>query len=102
MTPDKKDELKSAFDLAMERMPGGSGDAAPLSDTQRVALSEINARVRADIAETEILMGQRLAEAREAGDAAKMAQTELAKNDSIQEIRHQGETDKERIRSGGA
>ena len=94
------EKLKSAYELAMARMKGEGEDAAPLSDEQKKALAEVDERARAGIAETEIMMNQRIAEARAAGDTAKTAQLELAKSETLREIREKGEADKERIRSG--
>ena len=68
MSDDKP--LKSAYDLAMERLraqdrEAGVGDAAPLSDEQKEAIAELRRKAQARLAEMEILHRKDLATATE-------------------------------------
>ena len=96
-----KSGLKSAWDLAAERLERQSGKAAPLTPEQKKALAEVDSRARAKIAETEIMMQQRLAETRAGGDAEKLQQVEEQRRTDLDRIRRRAEADKERIRQGG-
>ncbi len=73
VTPTDEDRqssaMKSAYELAMERLKQAEPDAAPsLNDEQRARLAEIDRVYTGRIAEREIFLQQRLAEARAAGD----------------------------------
>ena len=80
--------LKSAFELAMERLQQADADAGieqqELSDAQKERIAEIRAKGKADLAELEIMRSQRIAEA--AGDPVK-----------LQEVEEHLEIDKKRI-----
>ena len=72
------DSLKSAFDLAMERLQAEDRDqgvtAKPLSDEQKKRIAEARAEGKAKLAELEILHGKNLAATQ--GDPEKIAETE--------------------------
>jgi hypothetical protein len=102
MKDQKAPGLKSAYELAMERLEQKHGALGPLSDEQKKALAEIGSQTKAKIAEIEILMGQRLAEARAKGDAEEIQKIEEQKKTDLARIRGRAESDKERIRLGGS
>ncbi len=86
--------MKSAYELAMERM---GGEADELNHEQKAAIAEIDSTMKAKIAETEIMFDQhRATEA----DPAKAAFAQQTKQDQLAKIRSQAEADKERIRNG--
>lgn len=60
--------MKSAYELAMERLSAKDGAAKPVSDATKKAMAEIDAKYRAKIAEREILTTQAEAAARAAGE----------------------------------
>lgn len=93
--------LKSALDLALERMGQGAAGSAALNAEQKQALAEVDRAVQAKVAETEIMMTQALAVARANGDEEEIAKIEEQKRDEIARIRRRGEADKDRIRAGG-
>ena len=93
--------LKSALDLAMERLEKKDGKVTALSDEQKKALAEIDSQLKAKIAEIEILKNKQIAEAREKGDAEEIKKLEEQKLGDIGRARSHAESDKERIRGNG-
>ncbi len=93
--------LKSAFDLAMERLEKKNGPVAALNAQQKAALAEADSKTQAFVAETEIVLNQQIAAARAAGDLEKAGQLELQRANEIRKIRERGEAEKEDIRKGG-
>lgn len=91
--------LKSALDLAMERLGGGGGPPSVLNDEQKKAIAEIDKQARAKIAEIEILMGKRIAEAREKGDAEALEKLEEQKRLDVAKVRERAEGDKQDVRT---
>lgn len=53
-------ELKSAYELAMERLRAKDGDEMPLSEAQREAIAEVRNEYRAKLAEREIMLKARV------------------------------------------
>jgi hypothetical protein len=90
--------LKSAFDLAMERLAGKDGPLARLSQEQKKSIAEIAQKTKAKIAETEILFRDRIAKARAAGDEEKAKQAEEQMTAEINKLRAQEEEQKEKVR----
>lgn len=74
------DELKSAVELAMEKMERGEGTVEKLSDDQKEQIAEIRSRYRAKIAEAEISLQSKIKKARGQGDMAaiEMMQQDFA------------------------
>ncbi|HZN54035.1 MAG TPA: hypothetical protein VFB67_01825 [Candidatus Polarisedimenticolaceae bacterium] len=74
----KKDEpLKSAYDLAMERLRAkdkaeGVEERSPLSDAQKRRIAELRSEAKAKLAELEILHRKSLKEAKDAEATAKL------------------------------
>ncbi len=68
------DELKSAFELAMERLRAKAGDARPeqLSQEQREQIAEIRRRFRARRAELEVLHQSAMDKARAGDDPQRL------------------------------
>jgi hypothetical protein len=94
----KKDEgLKSALDLAMERL-GGEGPT--LTTGQKEALAEVDRETEAKIAEVKIMSEQRLLQARAKGDAEGIRELEAGRTAEIGGILAKAEEKKERIRDG--
>jgi hypothetical protein len=101
MTEDKTSGLKSAFDLAMERMAQRGESMARLSEAQKKAIAETASRTKAKIAEVEILYDKKLAEARAAEDAEKVKKIEDELRAEIAKLRAKEEDEKTRIRAAG-
>jgi hypothetical protein len=100
----KKDDaapgIKSALELAMERMKQKQGDLVPLTHDQKLAIAEIEAETKAKVAEEEIMSQERLLAARASGDveAARTVEDEI--RGEIARIRERGERKKEKVRKG--
>lgn len=90
--------LKSALDIALERLGQGTAFDRKLTDEQKKALAEIERQAQAKIAEIEILWGQRIASARASGDEEKALTLEEEKRQEIARIRARAEEDRTRIR----
>lgn len=86
--------MKSAYELAMERM---GGEAQELTNAQKTAIEEIDSKMKAKIAETEIMFDQQLASEI---DPAKAAFAQQTKQEQIAKIRSEAEDDKENVRNG--
>lgn len=101
----KKDEapgIKSALELAMERMAGKEGEIARLTSEQKAAIAEIESETKARIAEEEILLKDRLRAALGSEDpeaADKVREEHVAE---IARLRERGEAKKRKVRAEGA
>ena len=84
--------MKSAYELAMERLGGGS---LSLTDEQKKLIAEIDARMKARIAETEIMFDQQMASE---ADPAKASYIRQIRQETIAKIRSEAETEKEQVR----
>ncbi|VGO15258.1 hypothetical protein PDESU_03840 [Pontiella desulfatans] len=84
--------MKSAYDLAMERLGGESNE---LTDGQKAALSEIDTKTKAKVAETEIMFDQQLATEADPAKAAMILQT---RQQQIARIKADAEEKKENVR----
>ncbi len=102
MNDKKAPGLKSAYELAMARLEEKQGKTAALSAGQKKALGEIEQQAKARLAEIEIMMGQRIAAAREKGDAEEFQKLEQQKLSDIARARERAESDRERVRQGRA
>jgi hypothetical protein len=90
--------LKSAFELAMERMAAKDGAIVHLSDEQKEQIAEIGRRTTAKIAELEILHARKLAEATAANDEKKVQQLQEEFTREVARLRARENEDKARIR----
>lgn len=84
--------MKSAYELAMERMGGA---ARKLTDKQKQALAEVDSRMNAKVAETEIMFDQQLATE---ADPAKAAFIKQTRHQQITKVKENAEEEKRRIR----
>lgn len=88
--------MKSSYELAMERL----GDAGPrLSEEQKAALAEIDAKYLAQVAEKEILFAERLHAARLAGDAGVVEALTSELAEERLRIEHARNREKDRCRA---
>lgn len=90
--------MKSAYELARERLDRQHGKRAPLSAARKKEIAEIDERTRARIAELEIMLKPRAAEARAAGDFELAGQVEENLRRETEKVRGDGEAEKERAR----
>ena len=92
-------KLKSAYDLAMERLNLGSGQGIALTDEQKKAIAEVGQKTKAKIAELEIMLHARIIESQ--GDEEKVEKLKNQHQLEITKVREKAEDEKERIRQAG-
>ena len=101
----KKDDaapgIKSALELAMERLQKKDGDLVPLTHDQKAAIAEIEAETTAKVAEEEIMAAERLRAAYAGGDVEAARKLDEQIKAEIGRIRERGERKKEKVRKGG-
>jgi hypothetical protein len=84
--------MKSAYELAMER---SGGDPKELTDEQKALIADIDIRMKAGIAEAQIMFDQQLAEE---SDPAKAALVQQTRRQQIEKIKAAADEEKERVR----
>jgi hypothetical protein len=89
--------MKTAYELAMERLTSKE-PTRKLTDSQKMALAEIDSTYRAKIAERETFLGAKIAGARAGGahEEAVILQDELARD--LRGIREEWDRKKEQAR----
>ncbi len=85
--------MKSAYELAMERM---GGESKSLTKEQKQAIADIETKMKAKIAEAEIMFDQQLAAE---SDPAKASFTQQTRQQRIAKIREDAEAEKEAVRT---
>ena len=89
--------MKSAYELAMERM--GSGDEKPLTDQQKEQIAEIDSKYKAKIAERKIFLEKNLRDAQAQGNGDEIELIRRQLNDEISDLEAKSEAEKEKIRN---
>lgn len=91
--------MKSAYELAMERLAASDGDRKTVTEEQKAKLAEIDEKYRAKIAEREVFLTPKLATAEASGnrseaedlrkqlasERARLEEEREAKKDAIRE-----------------
>lgn len=94
--------MKSAYELAMERLKTAEPDAKPLTAEQKARLAELDARFKAKLAERDIFLRKALEETLAKNDfeeAEKVRQQMTSERARLEEER---EHEKEKVRQGRA
>lgn len=92
--------MKSAYELAMERLAAKDGDRKAITDEQKAQLAEVDEKYKAKIAEREVFLGPKIAEAEATGNVsdaqdlrkqlanekARLEEEREAKKDSIRDL----------------
>jgi len=86
--------VKSAYELAMERM--GGSEKKPLTDEQKVRIAEVDAKFKAKIAERKIFLEKGIQDALANGkaDEADQLRSQLAQESAKLEVKSEEEKDK--------
>lgn len=92
--------IKSALELAMERMQQKQGDIVPLTHDQKLAIAEIEAETKAKVAEEEIMSRERVRAAYASGDAEAARTVDEEIRGEIARLRERGENRKAKVRKG--
>ena len=98
---DKFPAMKSAYELAMERLAKSDPEAArPLTVEQKARLAEIDRIYQGKIAEREIFLQKQLSEALAAQDAEAVAQVQRQIQDEKTRLEEEREAEKDQVRKG--
>ena len=100
MTQEKEPELRSSYELAMERLAAKGEREVKLTEKQKAAIAEIESQTKAKTAEIEIMFAERLAEARAGGEPEKIREVEEERIREIERTRSRGEDEKKKVRQG--
>ncbi len=93
--------MKSAYELAMERLKAADGEATPeLTPAQKKQLADINQRYKAKLAEREIFLNQQIAAARAAGNAEEFEKLNVQLRRERTSIEEDREDEKNKVRRG--
>ena len=89
--------MKSAYELAMERM--GGGDDNPLTDEQKEQIAEIDTKYKAKIAERKIFLEKSVDDAVTKGDQAEAEEARKILAQEISSLEDKAESEKDKIRN---
>ncbi len=93
--------MKSAYELAMERLTKEDPDAGtPLSPEQKQTLADIDQKYKAKIAEREVFLSDKLIKARQEGNSQDIEQLERQLRDERTRLQDELEAAKEKVRKG--
>lgn len=90
--------MKSAYELAMERLEKQS-PSVKLTEAQKAEIAEIESRAKAQIAEREVTLGEKIAKAKAAGNLVEAAAYEQELANDIRRINEDAEAKKEKVRN---
>ena len=93
--------MKSAYDLAMERLEKQS-PSVKLTEEQRSQLAEIDSLYKSRIAEKELLLNDQIRPEKVAGKASEVESLQKQLTSEIRRLSEECESKKERIRQGAA
>ncbi len=92
--------MKSAYELAMERLKQSDPDEAPtLTEEAKAELAEIDRRFQAKIAEREVFLEQQLRKAEAEGDAEAVEQLRKQLQNERKRLESEREADKDAVRA---
>jgi vacuolar-type H+-ATPase subunit H len=95
------DELKSALDLAMEKLDRETGPRPqPLTDDQKVKIADIRSRYSAKTAELEIATEAKVRKALQSGDHETAEQAQRILSAEKQRFEQAQEKEIKKVRSG--
>lgn len=93
--------MKSAYELAMERLKATDTDSAKtLTAEQKKQLGEIDQRYKAKLAEREIFLNQQIAAARAEGNAEEFAKLNEQLRREKTRLTEEREDEKDKVRRG--
>jgi hypothetical protein len=93
--------MKSAYELAMERLQKSAPSAA-LTEEQKAQLAEIESTYQAKIAEKEVFLKDQIVKASVAGDSGAVEELQRQLVSEIRRLRDDCETKKEKFRASFA
>ncbi|HJY53759.1 MAG TPA: hypothetical protein VKD89_07030 [Candidatus Udaeobacter sp.] len=90
--------MKSAYELAMERLQKASPSLSP-SDEQKKGLAEIDSKYRAKIAEKELFLKEQIRKAQAVGKLEEIASLQKQLASEIRRLQDECETKKGKLRA---
>jgi len=93
--------MKSAYELAMERLEKASPSIA-LTEDQKQAIAELDSVYRAKIAEREVFLKDQISKAQIAGNLDEMQSLEKQLASEIRRLQNECEAKKEKLRKSFA
>ncbi len=88
--------MKSAYELAMERLEKESPSGPPISEEQKKEIAEIGQKYEAQIAQAKIMADEKIASAMGEPQLTQLIQAELAQE--IIKLESERETKKQKVR----
>src|SRR5205814_9109313 len=98
---ERKIKMKSAYELAMERLQKTSPSLS-LTEDQKKELAEVDSVYRAKIAEKELFLKNQILKAQGAGKLEEVESLEKQLGSEIQRLQEECEATKEKLRAGFA
>ncbi|MGD8395278.1 MAG: hypothetical protein PVF43_07360 [Candidatus Eiseniibacteriota bacterium] len=98
---DAERPIKSAYELAMERLSRDQGDIAPLSDAQKQRLAAISREFRAKVAERQLALEPAIETALRSGDFQEADRLRDTLKAEVDALRAEEEAEKDRVRDEG-
>jgi hypothetical protein len=98
---DAERPIKSAYELAMERLAREQGDVAPLSDDQKQRLAAVSQEFKARIAERQLALEPAIEAALRGGDFPEADRLRDTLKAEVDALRADEEAEKQRIRGEG-
>jgi len=92
--------MKSAYELAMERLSKSDPAARPLTPAQRARLAEVDRLYQGKIAEREIFLRQALEKALADQQAEEVAKIRKQMGSEKARLEEEREAEKDRVRAG--
>jgi hypothetical protein len=90
--------MKSAYELAMERLNKKDPQQAPLTSEQKAKIADIDSLYKSKIAEKELFLSPKIQEAKAAGDIGTVESLEKQLRAEVNDFREKMENEKEKIR----
>ena len=94
--------MKSAYELAMERLKAAEPDAAPLTAEQKDRLAKLDVRYKAKLAEREVFLRKALDEAADRGEGEEIEQISRQMANERARLEDEREAEKEKVRRGAS
>ena len=89
--------MKSAYELAMERLQAEQGNGPALTDAQRDEIAELEAKHKSAVAEAEIMMQQKVVEAQMKQDFGALATLSEHHAQDVARLDRKLEEDRKRV-----
>jgi len=93
--------MKSAYELAMERLAAKEGEQKPLTEEQKAQLVEIDEKYKAKIAEREVFLAPKLAEAEASGNISDAEDLRKQLTHERARLEEERESKKDAVRNAG-